>query len=322
MPYLDGTPQSLGRVNALTAVLAVAGLIAAVIGRVRRVTPMLHLDLWRVELVHGSNDTRWYTSDSCGWVVLAAVLAVLAYGLVTGLVWPSLSSGVALALTFVLVAIAVILTIAWFALTIQKAGGRITLAYVVITTVWVNTAPLLFWLARPWNLVLVLLFLVPTSICLTIFCTRWHASMRLAGVEPNDVRLSIGETRFPRHMSRWILAAVHASVMYTTTFALLDTGHGSNFETVFIGTLIAQTVFALLVLLWTLACSGACCNSNSSARAESVESSARAQQMSANGGMVDARKLVASESATASTASDADDSYDLFRLGNTGRRRK
>lgn len=315
MPFFDGSLETLERVNALMVPLALGSLVAAVCGRARRLTPVLYLDFWRVDLPatnpSTTNDVVWSTSNHSGCFVLAALLAVLLYGVAADIIWPSASSGETTVLIVGLVIATGAAAVAGFVLAMQSSSSCMTLAYTLVLAVWLTVLPLAFSLREPWNLVLVLVLIVPSSILLTVFCTRWHTSRRLAGVEPSDLRLTASETRFPRHMSRWLLFALYSGLVYAIAFIVDEP---DNFDDVLWAVALMQVGFAFVVLAWTLACSGACCGKSRSKVVEVFETSTRpaAQQTAgASSGML------AVESKEMHSDPDDNDAPEPFLLGGS-----
>lgn len=311
VPFLDDTSVTSERIWKLFALSLAAGLVAEVYGYDRRLAPLMNLDFWRTELAPGSSEATRVASGGAGFLALATVLAVLAYGVTHGYVFGGETDGTVLAFTIGLVVAAVASAIGGVAIGLRSASGRMTLIYTLVTVGWVAVIPLVWLLRSPWNLLLVLVLVAVGSVLLTIFCTRWHAGWRLAQVNPADVRLAVGETRFPRHMARWFGLALYTAVVYTTAFALTDTDDPQNFERIWDALMIVLFVLLLTNLLWCIVCSHSCRKVSQAPPTSQVRSAPQAA------GMLDARQFVAQGE---ELQGGSDDGLEHLRLG--GRRRK
>lgn len=323
-PFYDGTVETFDRVLVLVYLLLVAGLLAALYGYAWRITPLLRLELWDAELpVPGAiSGTR---ISSGGLLALAAVLGVLLYGVWHETVFATASDGVKVTLTIAFsigVAGAVIAALA------VGARDRMTLVYTLVLLAWVALLPLAWLLVAPWNLLLVLVLVGVGSVLLTIFCTRWHARARAAQPSSNDVRLAIGETRFPRHIARWIALALYSTLVYTVAFALTDS-ETDSFDRVLNGLLVAHAVL-LLCLIAACTLLPCCCRSKRKSGAFGGDAGATRSvlQPAATADANEQRKAVqekpqALASADADGGDDGDEDFtEKYRLGSGGGRRR
>lgn len=330
VPFFDGTVETYEQVVALTLPLVVGGLVAAFVGRVRRLAPVLFFDFWRIQVVSGA-DVSWSVDYSAGLFVLATVFVVLAVGLSRGYIGTTLTSdGGVLAATLVLGAVALTAAVVGLVVALRSTNGRMTLGYTALLLLWAVIPPLMFWLPSPWSLVLVLVFALVVGLLLTVCCTRWHTSRRAEeAATTSDFRLSLSETRFPRHMARWLLLALYSALVYTVAFALIDETFGS----VLLAVTVAQLAFALLLLCWSALCDRSVCARGRAkvppeAAVLAVESGARA---STPGGMVDVSRFEALIPPQAAAVQQqpplvaSGDALEPFRLNPNvvgGRRRK
>ncbi len=249
-----GVPFSVSeplQVRQLMAPLFGGALAALIGGRVRCITPLVGLEIWDTVPPEQAalKEPLWSTDKAIGYLVACATLAVLAYGIGTGVVAGDAPTSLSLAFTIgVAVAAVVVFGVGVYQLT-RSSSARLTLLYAFVLLVWCSLLPLLFLLPSPWNLVLVFAALFVGTVVLSVFCTRLHASMRLQAPESTDVRLAPSETRFPRHMARWLLFGALHAVVYGVAFSNLG-----DFETAILSVLVVQAVFTVLLLMYTCAC--------------------------------------------------------------------
>jgi hypothetical protein len=325
-PFYDGTVETFDRVLVLVYLLLVAGLLAALYGYAWRITPLLRLELWDAEVpVPGAiSGTR---VSSGGLLALAAVLGVLLYGVWHETVLATASDGVKVTLT---IAFSIGVAVAVIAALEVGARDRMTLVYTLVLLAWVALLPLSWLLAAPWNLLLVIVLSGVGSLLLTIFCTRWHARARAAQPTATDVRLAIGETRFPRHIARWIALALYSVLVYTVAFARTDS-ETDSFDRVLNGLLVAHAVL-LLCLLAACNLLPCCCGSKRKSVAFGGDATAAVHSVPAATDATEQRKIAQAKSQPLASA-DGDDSDDAeedftekYKLGGGGggggRRRK
>lgn len=234
--------------------LVTGGISAALVGRARRVTPLLAFEVWTVWSAGDLREAHWTDQRSAGWFVAAATLIVLAYAVNAGYAFVDASISAGLAIVIGASVLAILAIVAGLVACVRSSAGRLTLLYVAVFLGWCAGLPLLFLLASPWNLVLVLAALFVGTLLLSIFCARLHASMQQNGGEhaQSDVRLVVSETRFPRHMARWLLFGGLHAVVYTLAFVYIDSGLDKTIDAI----VIAHLIFVVLLLLWTCACRG------------------------------------------------------------------
>ena len=323
-PFYDGTVETFDRVLLLVYLLLIAGLLAALYGYAWRITPLLRLELWDAEVpVPGAISGARISSG--GLLALAAVLGVLLYGVWHETVLVTASDGIKVTLT---IAFSIGVAVAVIAALVFGARDRMTLVYTLVLLAWVALLPLAWLLAAPWNLLLVVVLVSGSSVLLTIFCTRWHARARTAQPILTDVRLAIGETRFPRHIARWIALALYSTLVYTVAFMRTDS-ETDSFDRVLNGLLVVHAVllvclFAVCILL------PCCCGSKRKNVAYSDDTSAARSvlQPAAAADTNEQRKAVQEKpQPPASADADGDDDGDedfieKYRLGSGGGRRR
>jgi hypothetical protein len=266
-PFFDGTIETLQIIQALMLPLIAGALVALIVGRACFVTPMLHFDMWRTELPSGADDSkepRWTLESSAGVLVGAATLLVLAYALTHDYFPGVFSDSALIAMTVAALIAALTLLIAATVTAIQSSRGTLTLIYTLILLLWAGFLPLIYWLPSPFNLVVLLFLAVIVSVPLVICCKFTHttrSAVFVASAHQSDLRLVPSETRFPRHMARWLVFMAFNLLVYTVAFSVTDRENATteNFITALQSVLLAQLLFVIVML-----CASCVCNYGSS----------------------------------------------------------